>query len=302
MAAKNWCFTIHDKEDNWPSDTMPIALWDPDVMKFLVYQLEKAPTTGKLHVQGYVQLKKKARMSTVKGILHHDDAHLETSKGTPRQNLSYCTKADTRLLGPWEFGEKPTGQGARNDLLEVAKEIKEGKTKREVAEAHPAEVIKFSKGLEIYRHTIDSCPRWRNVEVTYIWGPTGTGKTRSVWESVEDVTQIYKVESDGQWWDGYDSQDIILFDDYNSQVPIHKWLTWLDGHPLQVPIKGAYVYAKWTKVFITSNVNPERLYMKHHAGIPGGATGDWDEDVLKAEHREALMRRLTTIREMTGDT
>lgn len=76
-------------------------------------QKEKAPETGREHFQGYLSLTAPMRLSGVKAILKDDTAHLEVCKGTPKQSWDYCTKEDTRIDGPWTYGEAPKGQGAR---------------------------------------------------------------------------------------------------------------------------------------------------------------------------------------------
>ena len=49
------CFTIHEEPetfyDYWMVNDMPQGV------SYLVYQLEKAPETGKIHVQGYAEAK-----------------------------------------------------------------------------------------------------------------------------------------------------------------------------------------------------------------------------------------------------
>lgn len=76
-------------------------------------QKEKAPETGREHFQGYVALKSPMRLSGVKTLLGDDTAHLEPCKGSPLQSWEYCTKEDTRVDGPWTYGDAPKGQGNR---------------------------------------------------------------------------------------------------------------------------------------------------------------------------------------------
>lgn len=76
-------------------------------------QLEKAPETGALHVQFYVSCTPKIRFDTLKAILG-DTVHLEACID-PAASWEYCTKEETRVIGPKTKGSKPTGKGARYD-------------------------------------------------------------------------------------------------------------------------------------------------------------------------------------------
>lgn len=78
--------------------------------KFVVFQKERAPTTLREHYQGYLFLEGHnglsrntlfARIPCLKG------AHLEPARGTPGDNVAYCTKEETRIEGPWTFGDIP---------------------------------------------------------------------------------------------------------------------------------------------------------------------------------------------------
>jgi len=60
-------------------------------MKYLVWQMEIAPTTGMQHVQGYVRFSVKKELQTARRLLS-DRAHLQEAKGTEQQNKDYCTK------------------------------------------------------------------------------------------------------------------------------------------------------------------------------------------------------------------
>lgn len=64
-----------------------------------MFQQEKAPTTGTLHLQGRFRLKVKARLETC--VKKFPGCHLSiTSKENSRNNF-YVMKEDTRVAGPW---------------------------------------------------------------------------------------------------------------------------------------------------------------------------------------------------------
>jgi hypothetical protein len=108
------------------------------------------------------------------------------------------------------------------------------------------------------------------------WGRTGAGKTRAVFDNVPSPEDIY-VHPGGQWFDGYDGQPIVLFDDFGgSEFKLTYFLKLLDRYPMQVPIKGGFVSWIPKEVYITSNRNPLEWYPNAHG-----------------EHVNAMFRRFT---------
>lgn len=77
-------------------------LWKALESDYLVCQVEEAPETGKLHLQGYVEFKNPRSIGKIKKIM--PGAHLERRLGTAKQASDYCKKDGTRKEGPWEFG------------------------------------------------------------------------------------------------------------------------------------------------------------------------------------------------------
>ena len=54
----------------------------------------ESKTTRMPHLQGFVQLKIKSRMETVKAKLSIGRAHLEKRRGTPQEARDYCKMED----------------------------------------------------------------------------------------------------------------------------------------------------------------------------------------------------------------
>ena len=61
-------------------------------------------------------------------------------------------------------------------------------------------------------------------------------------------------------WDRYKGQDIIIFDEFHSQIQITEMLRWLDFHPLALPCRYKDKQACYTQVYFTSNEPFDRIY------------------------------------------
>lgn len=263
----NYCFTFN----NYSEETeTALQLWLKNKTKYAVYGHEVAPTTGTAHLQGFFSLKKKSRLSTIQTLLTNQGINMAliVANGSPRQNLTYCTKADPTNYFEWGSIEA-VGQGARTDILEITQEIKEDVSLDIIAYNHPVEWVRYHRGFTslhtiLKRRHIDED---RDVTVTVYWGPGGTGKTSRAITDCQKMGLGYPYlvncplnKSGGIWWDNYYSQKGILIDDFYGWIAPHDLYRVLDRYVLQIPFKGGFTYAEWTHVWITSNRRIEEFY------------------------------------------
>lgn len=241
------------------------------IIRYIGLGREVCPKTGTPHLQGFIQLHVAKELTFVKKLTQSDSLHLERMIGTVKQNMTYCSKGGEFT----EYGT-PTQQGARTDILDVFHAIRSGEDLFTISSDNPELFCKYRNGINQYKemHNDKSAPKWRMVEVIFITGPTNTGKTRRAMEEATFQINGYELE----WWNGYDSDDVICIDEYNNDIPITKLLKYLDGYKLRLPIKGGFTFAKWHKVYITSNLRLEELHTQ-----------------AKPEHIKALRRRITKV-------
>lgn len=268
--GKRWVFTINN-----PSEDESIA-WDPEQFEYLGYQRERGEQ-GTEHYQGFVVFRQRKRLAQAKQLLG-ERAHLELARGTNEQCRAYVTKVDTRVAGPWEFGELRGGQGTRTDLAKVVTAAREKRTLLEVVEEFPAESVKYLKNLKEIR-ALAPAPVRAAVRVFVLWGPTGTGKTYAAFNRFPTIYRpIYGDKK--LWFDGYEREEAILLDEFDGQIPIAAMLQLLDPYPLKVEVKGSSGWAFWTTVVITANHHPDDWYR------------GWQ---VTNERSMALMRRFSAI-------
>lgn len=244
----HWTFTMY-------GDAPPV--YDSNRMQYLVYQREKCPQTGNLHWQCYMQLLKKQRFTAVKKMFT-SQPHIEASRGSPEENRAYCTKTDTRVDGPYEFGIMTPGQGSRTDLYAVAKKVATGTPVSEIALESPDLYVKYHRGFHALAtvSVAKAAQEYRFVEVYVLTGPPRCGKTLlplDIWGPAA-VYKLNAPSANALWFDGYERQPVLLIDDFASWIRYHDLLVMLEGHPYRIPIKGGHGWALWTAVIITTNI------------------------------------------------
>lgn len=265
--AKHWCFTLNNYSDNEVATVRSAAESEGTV--YLVFGREVGEC-GTPHLQGFVSLSNRTSFGVVKAMLG-GRVHLECARAKPVVAAAYCKKD-----GDYEeFGSLSTtsSKGQRTDLQTLADSIRAGKTFREIAEEDPASAIRYGTGI-LRLQQLTRPQRRFPPQILTLWGPTGTGKTRRVWEFANH-DQLW-VHPGGSWFDGYDHHRSVLFDDFDgSWFKITYLLKLLDRYVMPVPVKGSHAWWVPTHIYITSNINPE----------------DWYENA-KPEHKAALLRRL----------
>ena len=97
----------------------------------------------------------------------------------------------------------------------------------------------------------------RELTVTYLFGASGTGKTSGIYKK-HPASEICRITDyngkNGVRFDSYHGQDILVFEEFNSQIPIETMLNYLDIYPLTLPARYSDRTACYTKVYITSNL------------------------------------------------
>ena len=226
-------------------------------------------------------------------------AHIEPAKGKHRENRDYIRKE-----GKWlddakhetnhpetfeEWGELPPDKSRSESQAEqIMQMVMEGKTNAQILREMPTAYSKINY-IEQARQTLlqeQHENEWRNLSVTYIWGETGAGKTRSIME-LYGYANVYRVMDYAHPFDSYKGQDVILFDEFRSQLPLSAMLGYLDGYPVELPCRYANKQARFTKVFLVSNIPLEQQYPSVQIEKPG----DW----------AAFRRRIQAEHHMTKD-
>ncbi|AUM61705.1 Rep [uncultured virus] len=255
-----WMFTFFPT-----TDARPNAL--PDGAEYMIFQEERGHQQDHLHLQGYVRFKTRKTFKQVQKIFATcglKDAHLGFAKKPELACIRYCSKKDTQVSTPTEFGsrEEHAGeQGHRSDLDAVASALKAGTSYAKVCLQFPEQAIKYSHGIR----ELANCQRmeqwkhqWREaITVTVLFGPTDTGKSWRVRSAEKE--ELYTVDPGRGPFDHYQQEPAILFDEFGTgeHFPVNFMKRCLERYPQKLDCRYGDNYAAWTRVYIISNDPPQ---------------------------------------------
>jgi len=254
MKNRNYVFTINNptKKNIAQLDKLGASLADHS---YIIYGIETAPTTGTVHIQGYIQLLQPRPFLWLQKYfnLKHRNKLIrfwhEPAIGSLSDNKKYTSKSgDFR-----EFGT-PKEQGKRTDLSEIKEKIllnPKDLNKIVANDIQNYQQLKFAENLQKYffkNRDVAMAPR-----VYWIYGSSGIGKTKLVYDSFDSICSV----SDYQWLGtGYQQQECYLLDDFRSgDISFNTLLKLTDRYPYQVFFKGGSMPFNSPYIVITTPKN-----------------------------------------------
>ena len=294
MARRAWCFTLFLDNESDPNayESALSVVGRAEGVRYCVGQLERCGSSARLHIQGYAELHQPMRLSGFKKLFGPDvQPHIEPRKGTREQADAYCRKEDSHVAGPWTYGVFGAGgSGTRTDLLAIRAGLDAGHSDSRLWDDHFGFMLRNFRGVAAYR-AVQQPPERKPLDVRVYWGPSGTGKSHRAYAEAtavlraarpagSDQPYIVTRPSSGEqlWFDGYQGEEAIILDDFYGWIKWSLLLRILDHYPLRIPVKGSFVCARWTHVFITSN-SPAHVW--------------YSADKLPNNDLEPLRRRVT---------
>lgn len=245
---RDWVFTLNNP-------TGPLEIFDETKMTYLIYQKERSESNTE-HYQGFICLKRQQRMSYMKKLIPR--AHWEHRHGTREQAMEYCKKEDSRIEDPIEHGVL-VKSGHRTDIETAMQLIASGANELSVAEEMPSFWMRNHRALNRYR--LLKCKRVvpeDGINVIWLHGPPGTGKSRWVHETYPDA---YWKPPESKWFDGYDGEEVIVLDDFRQNWMTFSYLLRLiDRYPFQVETKGGCIPLLATTMVFTTPMPPANCY------------------------------------------
>lgn len=267
LQSRKWILTINNPDDFSHEHIREIININFRSIVYCAMADEQGQT---LHTHLYIVFSGGVRFSTIKK--HFPTAHIEVAQGSSQQNKDYIAKTgkwendpkcDTRIDGTFEeMGEMPIeDQGISSEEAAIIERIKDGATNAEILIEFP-HYLRGLRDVEYVRQTLraeEYRERWRTLETTYIWGVTGAGKTRFVMDGC-GYANVYAVNNYKHAFDGYMGENVMLFDEFNSQFRIQDMNNYLDGYPLTLPARYSNKQACYERVYIISNLDLREQY------------------------------------------
>ena len=294
--SRKWQLTINNPQDHGMTHDVIIdraQKFNPDYF----CMADEIGASGTLHTHVYLYSISPMRFGTLKR--RFPTAHIEKAIGTSQENRDYMrkegkwaetAKAETRVEGTFkEFGVLPNEASEKSPkMAQLMQDVKDGYSTTEIIENDPSFAFKINDIDALREKLLFEKFRKENrpVKTNYLFGDSGTGKTRSIYEKhpPEDVYRItdYSGQS-GARFDDYHGEPVIVFEEFHSQVPISAMLNFLDIYPLRLPARYRDRVACFDTVYITSNIPLEDQY----------------RDIQKHEMEtwHAFLRRIHTVTE-----
>ena len=211
------------------------------------------------HTHIFVVFASRVRFSMVKR--YFEEAHIEKCKGSVSDNVNYIKKT-----GRWETDESkqekkiegtfeevgtqpPDSKGRRRDLTELYQMVMENMSNMEILSQNQDYLLILDKIdrvrttilTEKYKETVRL-----DLEVVYISGATGTGKTRGVLEK-NGYSNVFRVTDYAHPFDSYNCQPVIAFEEFRSSMRISEMLLYCDIYPIELPARFSNKYACYNK-------------------------------------------------------
>lgn len=249
--ALNYCFTFNNYTPE--TEALLVAFLNAQT-NFYVYGHEVG-AEGTPHLQGYMQLKTKQRITTVVKKLPVS-IHLIPANGTAAQNIAYCTKDGHDIV----TAGSPVVKGQRSDLKTATDLIVTKKaTMKQVMQECPDVYVKYHNGLLALHEGLQPARDYNNKPtVLWLYGKAGTGKTRFAMDEF-GPDNVY-IKDGTKWWDGYSHQHCILVDDYDNSWPYRNFLRFLDRYAFRAECKGGYVEINSPVIIITCEWPPSKFW------------------------------------------
>lgn len=244
---------------------------------------DEISTTETPHTHIFLYADSPIRFSTLKN--RFPTAHIEKAYGKAQENREYIRKegkwkntekAETIISDSFsEWGDIPKeAEEKYPQMYKVIEDIRNGMSTAEIIEKSPNLAFRV-RDLENLRQTImfeEFTTNNRNIFVTYLFGKSGSGKTSSIYKKhqAKSICRITSYSSSrGVLFDNYNNgQEVLVFEEFNSQIPIEDMLNYLDCYPLTLPARYSDRVAAYKFVYLTSNVPLEKQYKQVQINQP----------------------------------
>jgi len=241
--AKRWLWTLFQYESN----QTPKEWFEKfEEIQYINWQEEKCPETGKMHLQGYFELKEKRRITELKRMYHPTchwgDQEGKPAYGTREENIKYTSKENSKVEGPWEHSriEIKEKKEKISKMDKVFDMIQDGATLDEITKQMKGYYIMNKQKIDLFYYSqrskqkleqrvekskkfyfydwhikaMDLLKKQDDREILWVYNPEGGAAKTSFSKYLQDVHGAFVTEG-GKNSDiihMYNEENVIIFD------------------------------------------------------------------------------------------
>lgn len=248
-------------------------------VKYLIFQLERAPTTGKPHYQLYVEFTVRQRLSSLQKAF--GQCYWQSRRGTAQSAIDYCSKTETRIQEPYIYGvptlaveplplaSNPEQPRKKVSALQIVcdKLAKGNYNMNQLLKEHPSVFIRNHSGISKFIAATAPKRTWKP-EVIVLYGLPECGKSRTAKElsleyfKDEDIYKYSLLDTSGkEWWENYTGQPCVIIEEMEGcKLKFERLLELIDRYDTMVPCKGGSYQFLGKLIIFTSNYPPSSWY------------------------------------------
>lgn len=226
-----------------------------------VGQEEIGKKTGYRHLQIFLQSPKGAiRQSTLKNVL--PGGHFEKRRGTVAQAVAYVSKEDTRASPIFSHGSIDTKeqQGKRSDLQRYHEKILDGVPVNRLVLDEPKSFLYIRQLRELENIArSEKLNQPRELSVNWLYG---SGNRTAQFYKTFPYQDIYRVANYRNAFDSYESQDIMLLDNFNDSCLEFDFLlnVLASPYPARLPARFQDKPAAYSQLFFSAEDPPDSYF------------------------------------------
>lgn len=264
--SRGWCFTINNPT---LEDSFAIELLKSNV-QYYIYGKEHGQDRNTFHWQGFAYFQHPVTMGRIKSLLTR--AHLEPQRGTVNQAINYCKKD-----GDFEeWGQRPEhgGGSTQRERWRTLIELAEQGNMERIRDEFPSEYFRYYERIRSLRIR-QSNPINGPLAHEWWYGPTGTGKSSSLWRMFPG----HYAKELNKWWDGYNDEQVVAIEEWSpkNECTAAFLKVWADRYPFPAQIKGGSL----------KKIRPQKIIVLSNYTI--------DECFPDEQDREPIKRRFKVV-------
>lgn len=225
--------------------------------RYIVYGKETAPSTGTIHLQGFVCFDNARTLRSLIKLLV-GCGYVDVARGSPKQASDYCKKIDDfveRGNLPMSQQEKAVkGQEYWQKQKELAQHGKFDEIDPKLFITHYGSLNRIKNDFDIKHKVFEETDE----KMLWYYGDTGTGKS---YTARKNNPGAY-LKPLNEWWDGYNDEQVVIIDDFDKRDAslIRHLKIWSDRYPFIDEVKNSSKKLRPRLLIVTSNYHPSEIW------------------------------------------